>query len=148
VSVVPAVTPHTNAMLSRLRSSGLLVGDGRRPAGSGWQGAPGQSVFVPWLVLQSLNHNRQGPDASIADRSTQPVLRYQVTAVGEDREAAETASDIAAKRLLNRVPLDIEGWRTVLLVHELSMPAEPDEAVNPPVFYVVDRYRLDTQKVS
>lgn len=146
MSTPAPVSPHTAGMLSRLEASNLLVGDGRRPDGGGWQDAPGQSEFVPYLVLYGLQHERQGPDSSIADRNTAPVLRYQVTAVGADRDQAETASDLAARQLLNGAPLDIPGWSTVLLVHEFAMPADRDEEVNPPLFQVVDRYRLDTQK--
>lgn len=141
---VPRIELHTDAVLSRLRTTGLLVGDARKPDGGGWQGSPGQSEFVTYLVLYSLDHRRMGPDAPLSDRLSDPVLRYQVNAVGKDRRSAERAFDLAAGALLNREPLDIAGRETVLLIHETSTGVIPDESLNPPVFVSVDRYRLDT----
>lgn len=131
-------------MLSRLRSTGLLVGDARRPDGGGWQGAAGSSTFATYLVLYPLSVIRSGPDAPLSDRNADPQLTYQVTSVGVDRRSAETAADLAAARLLNGVALDIPGRATVQLFHESSLGVTRDEDVNPPLFYAVDRFRLDT----
>lgn len=138
------VGPATDAVLSRLRSTGLPVGDSHTPASGGWQGVPGASPHLSYIVLYPINHNRQGPDASIADRGTDPQLRYQTTCVGIDRRSAERAADLAAGVLLNGIPLDIPGRSTVLLIHESSQGVQRDEDVNPPLFYVTDRWRLDT----
>lgn len=136
--------PSTAAMLSRLRTTGLPVGDGRKPKDAGWQGAEGESVFQTYLVLYAILVTRAGPDASLADRHDAPVLRYQVTAVGQDRRAAETAMDLASAALLNGLPLDIPGRATVLLISESSFPVDADESVSPPVFTAAERFRLDT----
>lgn len=135
----------TAGLVSRLKTTGLLVGDGRAPTGGGWQGAAGQSVFVSYLVVHPISARRQGPDSSISDRNDAPTSIVQVTAVGQDRRAAETAADLAAARLLNRAPLDIPGQATVLLVHETSAGSAPDESVTPPVWTAIERYRLDLQ---
>jgi hypothetical protein len=141
--VIPT-QPATAAVLVRLLSTGLPVGDARKPVDGGWTGAEGSSVFRTYLVLYPINHNRDGPNASIADRSTDPELRYQVTAIGVDRRSAETAADKAAAVLGNHVPLTIAGRSTVLLIHETSVGVTVDESVNPPLFIGIDRYRLDT----
>jgi hypothetical protein len=140
----PAIAPHTAAMIARVASTGLPTGDARKPAGAGWEGPPGQSRFVAYFVVYPLDMARAGPDASLADRLSDPQLRYQVTSVGEDRRGAEAAADLAAARLLNGAPLDIPGRTAVLLTHEVSAGVERDESVNPPLYYAVDRYRLDT----
>lgn len=140
---IPTVAPHTTAIVTRLETTGLLVGDGRKPEGGGWQGAAGNSQFVTYGVLYTIGVLRDGPDASLSDRHTDPQLRYQVTSVGVDRLATETASDLFAQALLGSA-LVVPGRSTVLLIHETSVPAERDESVNPPVFSAVDRFRLDT----
>lgn len=140
----PRTELTTNAVLTRLEVTGLLIGDGRKPEDGGWQGAPGQSEFVAYAVLYSLNHLRQGPDASLEDRNSDPVYRYQTNSVGKDRRQAERTADLVAGTLLNREPLDIPNRQTVLLIHETSTGVIPDESLNPPVFVTIDRWRIDT----
>lgn len=144
MSAPVAIAPHTAAMLSRLRATGLPVGDGRKPAEGGWQGAEGQSQFVTYLVLHEVIMRRAGRNASIADRMTDPELTYQVNAVGIDRQAAGTAADLACARLTNGVALDIPGRATVVLRHDVSLGISPDESVSPPLFMGADRYVLET----
>jgi hypothetical protein len=137
------IASATSAVLARLRSTGIPVGDARKPPAAGWQGAEGASPFATYLVLYGLNHARHGPDASIGDRGTDPQLRYQVTAVGVDRRAAETAADLAAARLTNGQPYDMPGRLVVAVIHDVSTGVTVDESVNPPLFVAVDRYRID-----
>lgn len=142
MTTVPALRPATEVVLDRLADTGLIVGDGRKPDGAGWQGAPGTSAFVPYVVLYPIGVNRQGPDSPLSDRGTDPVLRYQVTAVGKDRRSAEGGADLVATALLT-TPLTLTGLTQIDLVHETSLPATRDEAEQPPLFYCVDRFRLD-----
>ncbi len=140
---VPAVAPHTTAMLTRLETTELPVGDSRAPDGAGWQGEPGNSVFVAYLVLYQIGVLRDGPDSSLSNRYSDPQLRYQVTAVGITRLAAETAADLAVTALTG-TPLVVPGRSTVLLIPESSVGPTRDESVNPPVFTAFERLRLDT----
>lgn len=137
------VAPHTTAIVTRLETTDLPVGDGRAPADGGWQGTPGDSVFLAYLVLYQIGVLRAGPDAALSNRYTDPQLRYQVTAVGIDRLSAETAADLATAALVGS-PLVVPGRSTVLLIPESSVGATRDESVNPPVFTAFDRFRLDT----
>jgi hypothetical protein len=139
----PALAAHTSALLERLATTGLPVGDARAPRDGGWQGAEGSSSFRTYLVLYPLDVMRAGPNAALQGRYTQPQLRYQVTTVGLDRHATQVGADLAAAALLDTT-LDIDGWSTVLLVHDESSGVERDEDVNPPLFFVADRYRLET----
>ena len=67
---LPTVAVHTTAMLTRLATTGLPVGQGRKPDGrdgttlGGWQGTPGKSEFLAYLVLYTLNMRREGDNAS------------------------------------------------------------------------------------
>lgn len=140
----PRFERHTAAVLTRLQSTGLLCGDGRKPAGAGWQGAAGMSAFVSYLVLYPLGLTRNGPDAPLADMGTDPQLLYQVTSVGSDRRSAEAAADLAAAALLSGVDLGVSGASTIRVWQETSAGVTRDEDVNPPLFYAVDRYRIDT----
>lgn len=144
---IPPVSPTTTAVLERLQSTGLPVGDARKPPEPeecGWQGAVGQSEFITYLVLYPILTLRDGPDSSLADRYTDPQFTYQVTAVGVDRLTAEMAQDLAIARLCNGIALDIPGRSTVFVRHESSQGTHPDEVVNSPLFYCVDRFRVDT----
>lgn len=134
--------PTTAAVLATLRATGLPVGDARAPAAGGWQGGAGASPFVTYLVVYPIDNARQGPDAPLADSLAAPQWHFQVTAVGKDRLSAETAADIAARALLNP-GLELGGVRPVALVHTGGLGVNVDEDVNPPLFYAVDRYRLD-----
>ena len=135
---------HTAGVVSRLRTTPIPVGDARKPAGAGWQGSPGGSQFVTYLVVYPIGSQRDGPDASLADNADAPVNRFQVNAVGRDRTSVETAADLAAAVLLNRQRFDIPDWDTVTMKHENSVGVTVDETVSPPVFIAIDRYRLDT----
>ena len=141
---VPAVEPTTAAVLERLETLSLPVGDARKPEDGGWQGAPGASEFRTYLVCYPLNHRRDGPDAPITDRHSDPQLRYQITGVGIDRRTVEMALDLAAGVLLNGVPFTITGRTTIQVVHEFSAGVSADETTNPPLFVGQDRYRIDT----
>lgn len=141
---VPEVSATTDAVLVRLATSGVAVGDGRKPDDAGWQGTPGASEFVTYCVLYPLNHLRDGPDASIADRHSDPQHRYQLTTVGIDRVTTEMAQDLAAAVLLNGVALSITGRAHVQTIHETAVGVTADETTNPPLFIGVDRYRVDT----
>jgi hypothetical protein len=132
----------TAAVISRLRSTGLPVGDARKPAGGGWQDGPGASGFTAYLVVYPIDAQRLGSDASLGDRTDAPQWHYQVDAIGADRRGAETAQDVAARALLGAVALD--GVRTVRITHTLGIGVSVDESVNPPLYRGVDRYRLDT----
>lgn len=135
----------TAAVLARLRTTAIPVGDARMPTGAGWQGGAGQSPFVTYLVLYPINSLRQGPEAPLSDRNAAPQWGYQVTSVGRDRRSAETASDIAAAALLAGPPLDLgDGRSPVQLIHTSTAGVDVDESVSPPLFLGVDRYRLDT----
>ena len=133
---------ETAEVLAVLRATGLPVGDGRAPLDAGWQGGAGSSPFVTYLVLYPLDSSRRGPDAPLSDALAAPHWHYQVTAVGRDRRSAETASDIAARALLNP-KLQLAGARPVLFAHEAGLGVSADESLNPPLFYAVDRYRLE-----
>lgn len=141
----PPIAPTTNAVLVRLQATGLPVGDGRKPTNGGWQGNPGSSAFRTYLVLYPLDMRRDGPDASIGDRLTDPQLHYQITTVGLDRFAVETAVDLAADALFHHDTDFVIADRAVIAVtHESSAGVSRDEDVNPPLFFSVDRYRIDT----
>lgn len=142
----PGGAPYTTAVLGRLRTSLIPVGDARRPDGAGWQGAAGSSSFRTYLVLYPIDTVRQSGEASLGDSNDAPQWGYQVTAVGRDRLSAQTAADIAAGLLLNGVPLDLAGTgHAVALRHTMGLGVSVDESVSPPLFTAIDRYRLDTE---
>lgn len=136
------LAPVTAGILERLHATDVVIGDGRKPDGAGWQGAAGTSRFVTYVVLYPLGPNRTGPDSPISDVKLAPVLRYQTTAVGRDRHSAEVASDIAAAEILKGA-FDVPGVQTVMVRSEGSLGTSVDESESPALFITVERYRVD-----
>jgi hypothetical protein len=95
------------------------------------------------MVLHPLPSNLDGPDASLSDRGNAPQYRFQVTSIGATEEQAENVADRGRAALRSSV-LTITGRTQVCLIVDLSTGPTVDEDVNPPVFYAVDRYRLDS----
>jgi len=139
----PPIEAHTAALLTRLATTGLPVGDARKPDDAGWQGTPGASSFLTYLVLYPVDVLRAGPDAALDDNYRAPHLTYQVTSVGQDRRAAQVGADLAATCLTDGTPLGIPGWSTERIRHDSSAGVTRDEDVNPPLYYAIDRYLLE-----
>lgn len=135
----------TDAVIARLMTTTIPVGDARKPVGAGWQGPPGTSQFVTYFVVHDIGGLRDGPDAPISDRTAAPRGSFQVNSVGSTRRSAEVAADAAAAVLRNGADLAIAGFATTFVVHEFSAGVTADESTNPPVFLAVDRYRLDAE---
>lgn len=78
---------HTDALAAKLTAAGLVVGDGEPPAVAyGWQGAPGQSVFIGYVIVYPLDRSFDGPLGCPDDHGD---LGWQVTCVGASRQQCE-----------------------------------------------------------
>jgi hypothetical protein len=126
------------------RIAGVVdVGDGRAPAGVGWQGAPGQSDFVPYAVLHRLSVERESDASSVADPGDAPKLTYQINAIGAVQEQAERVADAIVFDLLGS-PLVIVDRDVVALRHDVSSGAIMDEDTHPPLWLVAERITVET----
>ena len=143
-----ATRSTTDAVLTLLETTGLVVGDGAAPDdGEGWQGSPGQSEFVAYVVLHRVLVVRQSDEASIADPDDAPMLGYQVTAVGADQHQAEAASDLAATVLLGG-SLDITDRAVITVRHDGSAGSFADPDTHPPLWASVERYIVETDDTT
>jgi hypothetical protein len=117
------------------------VGDALKPASAGWQGAPGESEFVPYMIVWALPGQFNG---TIGDPQDDAELSYQVTCVGETREQAEWVADKAIDALVGQT-ITVTG-RSVMQYIELgdTGTTRRDDDVKPSVFIATPRFDVYT----
>lgn len=130
---VATARPHTDAVVERLQVAGLLVGRGQKPDGGGWQGEPGDSEFIRYVVVFP------SPGLTAGDLcNPHEYLDYQVqtTVVAASQEGVEAAAD-AVKTALVGVRLTVTGRSLYPVQIVSSSPATRDDQVSPPEHYGV-----------
>jgi hypothetical protein len=140
----PALDPHTTAIVAALDAvAGLVVGDGRKPTGGGWQaGQEGVGEFVGYLVVYQL--------PAVFDGSTAEPTRdldgtWQITSVGCTRQQASDVADTARTWLCDQGrTISIAGRTVIHVVHTGDAGVRRDDSTQPPLFYGVDRYLIRT----
>jgi hypothetical protein len=141
VSTIAPAHPHSDAVVSALTSAGLLVGRGKQPTGSGWQGTAGASSFKPYVVLFPSSGT---PDGDLADANEYLDFTFQLTCVGNTQDGAIAVADIAKAALVG-VRLSVAG-RSCYPVRLLADPlAQRDDAVSPPLHYLTPQFRFRSQ---
>lgn len=138
---IAAAKPHTDAVVARLEAAGLLVGRGKQPDGSGWQGEEGTSVFRPYVVLFPFTGT---PDGNEAESLEYLDYKLQASVIAATQDGAESAADIVKTTLVGQ-RLDVPGrasYRGQLLV---DRPAARDDVLTPPLHYVVLQIGFRTQ---
>jgi hypothetical protein len=141
---VPAVSAHTDALVAALGALGhVRAGDGARPDGGGWQGAPGASDFVGYVVVYQLNPGFDGP---LADKHADLTGRWQVTAVGATRPQAGAVADAVRTWLLSsaRTQLTVAGRAVAAVWHDGGGDTYREDGTGPALYYVPDRYVILT----
>lgn len=140
-STVAPSRPHSDAVVTELTEAGMLVGRGKQPPGSGWQGTPGSSAFKSYVVLYPSSGV---PDGNVADPNTYLDYSFQLTCVASTSEGAESVADRAKAALVGRV-LDVAG-RAAYPVYVTADPiGRRDDAVSPPLHYQTPVFRFRTQ---
>jgi hypothetical protein len=132
----------TTAIVNVLTAAGFVVGDGEAPDSAGWQGAQGQSPYIPYVDV----HPTPGglTDGPISDPNTDAWADYQIISVGAVRRQAETVGD-AVRAVLAATPPTVAAGRKVAYVRlDMLGGVIRDDSVQPAVFYVSDRYRILT----
>lgn len=94
-------TPMTDHALESLKPDGSEtetweVGDHEKPKAGGWQGDPGRSSFVPYVVLTALPSQR--PSGSIEEPGGDAVFPFGLTCMGSSRRQVQMMADLARKR--------------------------------------------------
>lgn len=134
MSLLPAAPgrPHTDSLAAALAAAGLLVGRGGEPSGAGWQGEPGASTFVPYVVLYPTPGT---PEGDLADPNEYLDYRCQATCVAATQEGAEVVAD-AVKTLVGQ-RLAVAGRFAYPVTLTLDRPATRDDTVTPPLHYAI-----------
>jgi hypothetical protein len=137
-----AVTTAVLDTLATAAEAGAwLVGDAEKPAGGGWQGEPGTSVFVPYVVLWPIPGGYI--DGSLGRPDSDAESLYQATSVGATRQQAETVGDRVRAALVG-AQLTIPGRGLIRVRCEELGGATPDRSVEPAVFMVPDQFVVCT----
>lgn len=132
---------HTDAILAKLVSTTILVGDGIKPANAGWLGKPGEQLFTPYMILYPAFGTFDG---TIGAPSDDADLEYQITCVGETRVQAEWVADAAIAALVEQT-VTVTGRSSnqrITLVD--AGAARRDDAVLPSVFFATPRIAIYT----
>lgn len=120
---------HTGAVIAKLESLGLTVGDGEKPEGA----------TVPYCVVYPIPGG--GLSGTIDDPNEDGELVYQVTCVGETREQAEWAVD---KTLGLLEGISVAG-RYIARVLVDSMPGiRREDEPSTTLFIATPRFRVMT----
>lgn len=131
--VVAAARPHTTAVVDALEDVGLIVGRGRKPEGSGWQGEPGDSDFVQYVVLYP---SPGMTDGDLCDPHEYLDYKVQATCVAATQDGAEAVAD-TVKAALVGIRLTVSGRSLYPFQLDGGSPASRDDQVAPPVHYAI-----------
>lgn len=148
-NTIPARAPHTRSLREYLATTtGMPVGDGKAPAAGGWQGAPGASQFVNYLVVHSTPGGLL--DGPLGDPHADAEFVWQIDACSATQYGAEIAGDNARAALLVQglPPLNVAG-RAIRWIRE-DIPAggareDPDQ---PSIWRLWAMYRIATTPTS
>ena len=130
----------TDALVAVLTAAGLLVGDGAQPAGSGWQGEPGLSQFVPYCILHAIPGGIT--DGTIANPDEDAQNLHQATCVGATRQQAEWVADVARGALTAPQAVTVAGRFVAIVSVDQLGGCRRDETVEPVVWMTADRFRV------
>jgi len=133
---VAAARPHTDAVVERLESVGLLVGRGKKPEGGGWQGEPDASEHIEYVVLYPTPGLTDG---DLCDPHSYLDYQVQATCVAATQEGAEAVADTVRAALIG-VRLTVTGRSLYPFQSVASSPSTRDDAVDPPVHYAVEQF--------
>ncbi|GHE47322.1 hypothetical protein GCM10017673_56460 [Streptosporangium violaceochromogenes] len=142
---VAAAKPHADAVLLLLAAVNVLAGRGEVPAGGGWQGEPGDSPFVGYVVLFPFT----GSDdpLSLAQVYDDFDFPFQITAVGVVSDQAEQVMDAVRAGLVGATPA-VAGRRAYPIYPvPLNRPITRDDAADPPVFYGVAQFHFRSHPI-
>lgn len=109
MSLLPARAPQTSALVTHLQTTlgGALVGRGAKPDGAGWQGAPGHSQFIGYVVLRGIPGGEIDGTLGQPNRDGDTII--QADCYGADKDQAEQLGDAVDAALLGVPPLTIAG---------------------------------------
>jgi hypothetical protein len=136
--VVVELDPHTVGVRDALEAADLVVGVAEAPEGGGWQGAPGASPFVAYVVVWPQTTILDG---TLAEAEIDGAIAYQLSAWAATREGAERTADLARVAVKDTT---VTGRHVIRVAHDVGMGVTRDDTLQPPLFHARDRYRIET----
>lgn len=130
VTTAPDIKPHMDAVLAALRSAGLTVGEGGKPAGTATRYAV--VYFDPGRSLTE----------SLGDQRTDFVLSFQVTCVGPNQTECLWVAQRTRQALHG--PLTVAGRSAWRPIEDGGPPVQRDDDVSPPLYFLPVQYRLQS----
>jgi hypothetical protein len=129
----------TQAIIDLLESAYLLVGDGDKPSGGGWQGTPGQSTFEPYIVVYAVTGGYF--DGTIGEPFVDARPDYIISSFGATQQQAQWGNDVVFETLTTSKP-SVSGQVVELIVPDVEGGAVRDDDVSPPIFHSPSRWRF------
>lgn len=128
---------HSDALVAQIEAAGVVVGDAAPPTVAyGWQGAPGQSVFVPYAIVYPLT---QSFDGGLGCPDADSDFEWQVTCVGESREQADWVRAKVDAALIGQT-LTVSGRYVPRIRSSGGAGTRRDDTTQPPLFISTPRY--------
>lgn len=131
----------TESIIAALDTAGLNVGDGEKPAGAGWQGAPGESNFKGYVVVHPVGGF--DIDGTLDQPSDDVWPMHQLSAFGATRAQCEEVADDAREAMLT-IPLTVSGRTLGRYRIDLVGVVTRTDDVQPPIYMSPDRYTVYT----
>lgn len=132
----------TDAIIVALEATGVPIGDGVEPVGAGWQGTPGQSDFVGYVVVHPISGGIA--DGSIDQPQADGRYVYQLSCHAASRRQCQALIDLTQPIMLDfdREALADDGWSVMTIDIDMLGGATRMDAVQPPQWWGFPRYRF------
>lgn len=128
---IPIISDHTDAVIAKLQSLGLIVGDAEAPEGAE------EKYAVVYQILPSGSFS-----GTLENPNEDAHLVYQVTCVGRIRAQAEWVLDKALGILdgFDGIPERVVSR----VIFQGGAGVERDDDQDPPLFYATPRFEIIT----
>lgn len=132
----------TEAVIEALEAVYLNVGDSIKPDGGGWQGAAGDSEFVPYTIVNPVPGGFSTGTLQVPSDDVNPD--YIISSFGSTARQAQWGDDAVRAVLTAPGAVTVAGRRVMLITPDVDGGVVRDDNVTPPVFYAPTRWRFMT----
>ena len=132
----------TTALVAKLDATALRVGTGTKPAGGGWAGTPGASVFNPYTVVYPTPGGSSDGSLGIPFDDVSPD--FIISSFGASVEQAQWGDDLVRATLVSPAVIAVTGRTVMLAIPDMDAGVMRDDDVSPPLYHAPSRWRLMT----
>lgn len=132
--------PLTAAIVAALTAAGVLAGE-QKPEGVDWQGTPGESVFVAYVVVRPTPGGVFFGTMDAPFDDAQPD--YIISSFAADSAACQELSDLVFATLI-AAELTLSGRVVQLIIPDVEGGVVVDDDVQPRIYYSPTRWRIFT----